>query len=102
MGRDEHRLVAATAICPGYQASRHGLTSTDRGSASRPTVERLIPVSWAGGCLRRMRRSLITTATVLAAIAGGAGVAYAVGGGDEPEQSATGSGADTAKAAALE
>ena len=46
-----------------------------------------------------MRKTLITGAVVVAAIAGGAGVAIA--GGDDGEGQATGAGADQAKAAAL-
>jgi uncharacterized membrane protein YkoI len=46
-----------------------------------------------------MRKTLITGAVVVAAIAGGTGVAVA--GGDDGEGQATGAGADQAKAAAL-
>ena len=48
-----------------------------------------------------MRKTVITSAAVLALVLGGVGVANAVGGSDDGEGRASGAGADQARAAAL-
>ena len=65
-----------------------------RRAAHRPLMGGWFPA--------RMRKSAITTVTVLAVVLGGVGVANALGGDDEREGRATGPGAEQAKAAALE